>query len=99
MPANPEPSQPLTKPPTSIRVAKIGDLAAILAIEQSSPRAAHWSPDHYQDRIQSQPHGACFLIAESEAEGGVEAQAEGKGTGRVPGFLCARVIGSTGEWE
>jgi ribosomal-protein-alanine N-acetyltransferase len=86
MPTEPKAnSQPPGKPRTSIRRAKGDDLAAILATEQASSRAAHWSPDHYQNRIQSPSHSACFLVAESEEKG------------KVYGFVCARV--AAGEWE
>jgi len=37
--------------PISIRDATIGDIPAILAIEQASPTAAHWSANQYQTRI------------------------------------------------
>jgi ribosomal-protein-alanine N-acetyltransferase len=87
-------SQPLTKSATFIRTAKIDDLAAILAVEQASPLAAHWSPDHYRNRIQSQPRGACFLVAEC----GDKKEEQGK----LCGFLCARIVGIVGiagEWE
>jgi len=88
MPLPPEAnSQPLTQAPISIRAAKIDDLAAILAIEQASPRAAHWSPDHYRNRILDQPQGACFLVTGRGGEG------------RVQGFVCARIIEAAGEWE
>jgi [ribosomal protein S18]-alanine N-acetyltransferase len=84
-------SQPLTKSATFIRTAKIDDLVAILAVEQASPLAAHWSPDHYGNRIQSQPHAACFLVAES---GDKKEDQE-----KLCGFLCARIVGIAGEWE
>ena len=80
-------SQPATKPPTSIRAANIDDLPAILALEQAAPAAAHWSTDHYRNRLQSEPHAACFLVAESN------------GPKEVCGFLCARIIGPADEWE
>ena len=80
-------SQPLTESATFIRTAKIDDLAAILAVEQASPLAAHWSPDHYRNRIQSHPHRACFLVAEAGDKK------------ELCGFLCARVVGIAGEWE
>jgi ribosomal-protein-alanine N-acetyltransferase len=80
-------SQPVTKSATFICTARIDDLGAIFALEQASPAAAHWNPDHYRSRIQSQPQGACFLVAESEDKK------------KVCGFLCARIVGIAGEWE
>lgn len=78
-------SRPLTETRVSIRRAKSDDLAAILSIEQGSPLTAHWNPDQYQDRIQTQPQTACILVAESEEKG------------RVCGFVCTRI--AAGEWE
>src|SRR5277367_5427639 len=80
-------SQPVTKSAAFIRIAKVDDLAAILGVEQSSTLAAHWNPDHYRNRIQSQPLGACFLVAESGDKK------------ELYGFLCARIVGVAGEWE
>jgi|ERR1700722_3884401 len=73
-----------------IRVAQIDDLAAIAALEQSVQGAAHWSPDHYRERFQSQPDGACFLVAECEGENREP---------KLQGFLCARIVGIADEWE
>jgi ribosomal-protein-alanine acetyltransferase len=88
MPLPPEANSPLaTKTSISIRVAKIEDLAAVLRIEQSAPRAAHWGQDHYRNRILDQPREACFLVAGWGGEG------------RVQGFLCARIVEAAGEWE
>ena len=80
-------SQPATKPPTSTRAANIDDLAAILAIEQAAAGAAHWSADHYKNRLRSGPRAACFLVAESNDKE------------KVCGFLCARIIAPANEWE
>jgi len=71
----------------SIRAANPSDLPAILDLEQATPLAAHWSPEHYQRRIQSQPQAACFLVAESH----------GEEDGQVCGFVCARIVAD--EWE
>jgi ribosomal-protein-alanine N-acetyltransferase len=79
--ANPEPSA------ISIRTAGPDDLAAILAIEQAVPLAAHWSPDHYRSRVLGQPEAACFLVAERSHQSRSE----------ICGFLCARIV--AGEWE
>ena len=88
MPLPPEAnSQPVAKVATSIRAAKIDDLSEIVALEQSALSAAHWSLDHYQNRILDQPQGACFLVAESEDKK------------KVAGFLCARIVEAGGEWE
>lgn len=86
MPQTEANSQRVTKPP-AIRAAKFDDLAAILAVERSAHRAAHWSAEHYEERIRNQPAAACFLVAES-----------GDKT-TILGFLCARIIGIAGEWE
>jgi ribosomal-protein-alanine N-acetyltransferase len=77
-------SRPITNR-ISIRAAKIEDVAEILRIENAAPNAAHWNWDHYEKRIQSQPQGACFLIAESWDKKNICA------------FLCARI--AAGEWE
>jgi ribosomal-protein-alanine N-acetyltransferase len=90
MPPEPERnSQNVTKSPTSIRAAVIEDLIAILALEQASPTAGHWSEDHYRSRILSQPQNACFLVANMERERADE--------NRIQGFICARVVAH--EWE
>jgi len=81
-------SQPVTDP-ISTRAAKIEDLAEVLRMEQSAPSAAHWVPDHYKNRIQSQPQGACFLVAES-----LSGTTDKK---NIVAFLCARI--AAGEWE
>lgn len=75
-------------PAVSIRAANPSDLPAILALEQSTPSAAHWDPHHYQSRIQSQSQSACFLVAERRDD---------KNEAQVCGFLCARIV--AGEWE
>jgi ribosomal-protein-alanine acetyltransferase len=37
--------------PTTIRPAKLEDVPAIVAIEQASPSAAHWTPEQYNKVI------------------------------------------------
>ena len=91
MPHHPEADpRRLAKPINSVRTAQIDDLAAILALEQSVQGAAHWSPDHYRKRIQSQPDRACLLVAECEGE---------NRESKFLGFLCARIVGIADEWE
>lgn len=75
-------------PAISIRAANAGDLSAILALEQAAPSAAHWSLDHYQIRMQSQPQSACLLVADRRSH---------QNKDQVCGFLCARIV--AGEWE
>src|SRR5271169_5101994 len=84
MPQSEANSQPVPYP-TSIRFARSDDVPEILRLEKGAPCAAHWSSDHYESRIQSQPQGACFLIAEFPDKG------------KVCAFLCARI--AAGEWE
>jgi ribosomal-protein-alanine N-acetyltransferase len=93
-------SQPVKKPKpaTFVRNAEIGDLAAILAVEQACTLAAHWNPDHYRNRIQSQPQGACFLVAESEDKK-EEKEDKKEDKNKLCGFLCAQIVGIAGEWE
>ena len=81
-------SQTARNRPVSIRAANLNDLPTILNVEQSAPSAAHWSADHYQSRIQSQPQAACLLVAEPR---------DPETKTQVLGFLCARVV--AGEWE
>jgi len=66
-----------------IRAAKPDDLPAVLALERAAPSAAHWSLEHYRNRIERQPQCACFLVAEWK--------------GQLCGFLCVRIV--AGEWE
>jgi ribosomal protein S18 acetylase RimI-like enzyme len=84
-------SHPVTKS-LAIRAAKFDDLAAILVVERSASRAAHWSFDHYEKRIGDEPAAACFLVAEYRGK-----TSENKA--KVCGFLCARIVGIAGEWE
>ncbi len=37
--------------PVTIRSAALNDVPAILAIEQSAPRAAHWTPEQYNNLV------------------------------------------------
>jgi ribosomal-protein-alanine acetyltransferase len=85
-------SQQTLKQEVWIRAANPSDLPAILALEQSTPSAAHWSLDHYQSRIQSQPQAACFLVAERRTD-----QKRHQNEAQVCGFLGARIV--AGEWE
>lgn len=66
-----------------IRTAVLEDIPAILALEQGTLAAAHWTVEQYAARIQSGGEEACFLIAESHET--------------VCGFLCAHIV--AGEWE
>jgi ribosomal-protein-alanine N-acetyltransferase len=97
MPPPNENSQPVPNPAISIRAAHLNDLPAILALEQTAQSAAHWTADHYQSRLQSQPQSACFLVAERQSA---------ESNSQLCGFLCARIIGtvpagtaSVAEWE
>jgi len=74
---------PASATPFSIRAATPEDLPALLALEQSTPLAAHWSAAHYASRLQSSRGAACFLLAE--------------GQNRICGFICARIAAR--EWE
>ena len=78
-----ESTTPATTKHIAIRAAALRDVPAILALEQATPGAAHWSQVHYQSRVQSPVQDVCFLVAESE--------------GRIRAFLCARAVAD--EWE
>jgi ribosomal-protein-alanine N-acetyltransferase len=69
--------------PATIRTAALEDIPAILAIEQSTPMAVHWSAEQYQARIGNGK--ACFLVAESQ--------------GQIVGFLCANIVVGEWEIE
>jgi ribosomal-protein-alanine N-acetyltransferase len=73
---------------SSIRAGNRDDLPSILNVEQSALSAAHWNAEHYRNRIESQPRGACFQVAEG---------CDSDGKSQICGFLCARIVG--GEWE
>jgi len=47
-----------------IRAATPADLPAILAVEQASPTAAHWTAEQYQRRLED----GCLLVAERDGE-------------------------------
>lgn len=68
----------------SVRTASPDDVPTILAIEQESPNASHWTAEQYQNRVQS-GEDACFLVAECE--------------GKACGFLCARIVSGEWEIE
>jgi ribosomal-protein-alanine N-acetyltransferase len=69
--------------PVAIRSAALNDVPAILAIEQQSPSAAHWTLEQYDKLVGS----GVVLVAEQAAE---EA-------GQLCGFVCAMAV--AGEWE
>jgi len=74
---------PRSNTPIRIRTATSNDVPTILALEQASPAASHWTAEQYKCRVQSPVQDACFLVAER--------------AGSVCGFLCARIV--AGEWE
>ena len=47
-----------------IRAATPADLPAILAVEQASPTAAHWTAEQYQRRLED----GCLLVAERDGQ-------------------------------
>src|ERR1700687_3145631 len=69
--------------PLTIRSARLNDVPAILALEQQSPRAAHWTRGQYNKLGGS----GGVLSAENAAQ---EA-------GQLCGFVCAQAV--AGEWE
>jgi [ribosomal protein S18]-alanine N-acetyltransferase len=69
--------------PVTIRSAALNDVPAILAIEQSAPRAAHWRPEQYNTLVDN----GLVLVAEEAAEKAA----------KLCGFVCAK--GVAGEWE
>ena len=69
--------------PVAIRSAALNDVPAILAIEQRTPGAAHWTSEQYKKLVGS----GVVLVAEQAAE---EA-------GQLCGFVCAKAV--AGEWE
>jgi [ribosomal protein S18]-alanine N-acetyltransferase len=66
-----------------IRTATLADAPALIALEQSAPTAAHWSPEHYHAALSPTQSERLALITE-------------EGT-QTLGFLIAREIGN--EWE
>jgi ribosomal-protein-alanine N-acetyltransferase len=69
--------------PVAVRAAVLNDVPAILAIEQQSPSAAHWTSEQYNKLVGS----GVVLVAE---------QAAGEAD-RLCGFICAQA--AAGEWE
>jgi ribosomal-protein-alanine N-acetyltransferase len=69
--------------PVTIRSAALNDVPAILAIERSALRAAHWTSEQYNKLVDS----GVVLVAEEAAEK----------AGKLCGFVCAKVV--AGEWE
>jgi ribosomal-protein-alanine N-acetyltransferase len=69
--------------PLTIRSARLNDVPAILALEQQSPRAAHWTREQYNKLVGS----GVVLVAEKAAEE----------EGQLCGFVCAQAV--AGEWE
>jgi [ribosomal protein S18]-alanine N-acetyltransferase len=71
----------------SVRSANLNDVAAIRALEQQTPAAAHWTAEQYQKLASI----GIILVAEQAAEISTER------AGTICGFLCARDV--AGEWE
>src|SRR5271169_623844 len=67
----------------AIRSAALNDVPAILAIEQQSPGAAHWTREQYNQLVSC----GIVLVAGQAAE---EAS-------QLCGFVCAQAV--AGEWE
>ena len=68
----------------TIRPATPDDLPGILALEQSTPAAAHWSAEQYRSVFREAVPGRMMLVAKEE---------------RVLGFLVARTLESEWEIE
>lgn len=71
-----------------IRLAEVGDLAGVSALERGIAEAPHWAEGEY----------AAMVHADSDVDGGIRrclfvAEAEG----RLLGFAVGKVIGSSGE--
>jgi len=67
----------------SIRPATAADLAAILALEQSAPSAAHWSPEQYRAAL-FVPERLALVLEQNS---------------KILGFLVARAIDKEWELE
>jgi [ribosomal protein S18]-alanine N-acetyltransferase len=77
------PPRPAENLPLPIRLATPADLAAILALAQSAPTAAHWSPDQHRAAL-SDPSRLTLIIEENS---------------QAAGFLVARSIDAEWELE
>jgi ribosomal-protein-alanine N-acetyltransferase len=69
----------------NIRVGRSGDLGAMVALERSSPTAAHWPESFYAELFEKGAAERISLVVEEEGE--------------LRGFLVARVIGDECELE
>jgi ribosomal-protein-alanine N-acetyltransferase len=69
--------------PVTIRSAALKDVPAILALERSTPEAAHWTSEQYNKLVES----GVVLVAEEAVEK----------AGKLCGFVCAKAV--AGEWE
>lgn len=74
----------------SVRPANLEDVPAILRLERESPTAAQWTPQQYQQAIQSggAPFGRVVLVVQSISNNGISS---------TLGFLVARHLAP--EWE
>jgi [ribosomal protein S18]-alanine N-acetyltransferase len=68
----------------SIRVAAIGDLLGMTALEKHAPTAAHWSAAQYEDLFRGSGAGRVALIMEEDG---------------LQGFVIARVMDKEWEIE
>lgn len=65
-----------TRPGSSVRVASLADLDAILAIEKAWPTTAHWQRAMFEVEVASER--SLFFVAEE--------------AGRITGFACMRLL-------
>jgi len=67
----------------TIRSAVLSDVPAMLAIERLAPRAAHWTPEQYNQLVDDE--SGVVLVAEE--------------AGKLCGFVCAKVVAGEWEIE
>src|SRR6266446_410035 len=70
-----------------VRVAEVGDVAGVVALERAIAEAPHWAEGEYAQMVDVDTADRavmrCLFVAEAE--------------GRVLGFAVGKVIGSSGE--
>lgn len=68
-----------------MRVAGVGDLADVIALERGVPEAPHWGDEKYAEMVGGIGVRRCLLVAEL--------------AGRVVGFAVGKVVVGLGELE
>ncbi|GAC1419101.1 MAG: ribosomal protein S18-alanine N-acetyltransferase [Acidobacteriaceae bacterium] len=89
----------------TIRRARQDDLHCVLAVEQGSDTAPHWSRQIYEEMLEEPVAGRprrCFLVAESwqeRASGGYGPEVIGFVVAMVCGGAVSEIVGCVGELE